>query len=192
MGDNDTMKVPRYDKSSHSGLGDRADPSSWPTATGPLDLVLLEGWMLGFKTIDPQKAAQVSPELVPINESLKQLESAWDSFVDTWIVVKVNDPENVFQWRLEAEQKMRSSGKPGMTDEQIHAFCSRFMPAYRAYLPGLYSSGPTTVKPGKSLMIELDKTRSPIAQQPEPLGKASKTGSSGYELLFLALLIVLI
>lgn len=186
------MKVPRYDKSAHSGLGDRADPSTWPVAAGPLDLVLLEGWMLGFKSIDPQKAAQVSPELVPINESLKQLEAAWDSFVDTWIVVKVNDPENVFEWRLEAEHKMISGGKTGMTDEQIHTFCSRFMPAYKAYLPGLYIHGPTSVKPGKSLMIELDKTRSPIAEQPQPLGKSSKANSVAYELLFLALLVVLI
>jgi hypothetical protein len=25
----------------------------------------------------------------------------------------------VFKWRLQAEEKMRASGKPGMTDEQV-------------------------------------------------------------------------
>ena len=34
---------------------------------------------------------------------------------------------------------MRASGKPGMTEEQVASFVSRFMPAYKAYLPGLYA-----------------------------------------------------
>ncbi|KAL0907779.1 hypothetical protein M5K25_022214 [Dendrobium thyrsiflorum] len=58
------MKLPRYDKSSHGGRGDRADPSEWPEVEGPLTVVLFEGWMLGFqplpsdvvKAVDPQKS----------------------------------------------------------------------------------------------------------------------------------------
>jgi hypothetical protein len=37
----------------------------------------------------------------------------------------------VFKWRLQAEEKMRSGGKEGMTDAQIADFVSRFMPAYK-------------------------------------------------------------
>jgi hypothetical protein len=40
--------VLRYDKSAYSGRGDRADPSTWPTVSGPVDIVLFEGWMSGF------------------------------------------------------------------------------------------------------------------------------------------------
>lgn len=166
----DSVKIPRYDKSAFSGLGDRADPSTWPTASGPVDIVLFEGWMLGFKAIDPEEVVKVSPHLAPINKALKSLEGEWDSFVDSWLVVKLNTPEYVFKWRLEAEQKMRKGGKPGMTDEQITDFCNRYMPAYRAYLPGLYAHGPTTMKQGKCLMIELDESRSPTAEQPGPPG----------------------
>ena len=61
---------------------------------------------------------------------------------------------------------MRSKGKPAMTDEQVAAFVDRFMPAYRAYLPGLYSTGPTTARPGKLLVVEVDASREPVAQQP--------------------------
>jgi D-glycerate 3-kinase len=64
---------------------------------------------------------------------------------------------------------MRSSGKPGMTDQQIADFVDRFMPAYKAYLPPLYARGPTTAKAGKLLVIEIDESRTPIAQQPAPL-----------------------
>lgn len=43
------VAVPRYDKSQNGGRGDRADPSTWPNVQGPLDVILFEGWMLGFK-----------------------------------------------------------------------------------------------------------------------------------------------
>lgn len=46
----------------------------------------------------------------------------------------------VFEWRAEAERRMREAGRPGMSEEQVRDFCSRYMPAYRAYLPGLYES----------------------------------------------------
>ncbi len=50
------VAVPRYDKSQNGGRGDRADPSTWPRVQGPLDIILFEGWMLGFK---PQPTAHV-------------------------------------------------------------------------------------------------------------------------------------
>ena len=78
----------------------------------------------------------------------------------------------VFKWRQQAEEKMRALGKPGMTDEQVADFVSRFMPAYKAYLPQLYSSGPTTCQKGKTLIIEVDQDRSPIAFQPPPVAFA--------------------
>lgn len=43
------------------------------------------------------------------------------------------------RWRLQAEGRMRDSGKEGLTDDQVANFVRRFMPAYTAYLPGLYS-----------------------------------------------------
>lgn len=62
---------------------------------------------------------------------------------------------------------MRSLGKPGMTDEQIADFVSRYIPAYTAYLPGLYADGPTTAQAGHSLVIQVDANRSPVEQQPK-------------------------
>lgn len=54
-----------------------------------------------------------------INEKLGAYESAWDSHVDSWLVVKVGSPDWVYSWRLQAEVAMRASGRPGMTDEQV-------------------------------------------------------------------------
>lgn len=55
------------------------------------------------------------------------------------------EPEMVFEWRAEAERRMREAGRPGMSEEQVRDFCSRYMPAYRAYLPGLYDSCRRTI-----------------------------------------------
>jgi D-glycerate 3-kinase len=56
-----------------------------------------------------------------------------------------------------------------MSAEAIADFVSRFMPAYAAYLPGLYKAGPTTAQAGRTLIIEVDAQRSPVAQQPAPV-----------------------
>lgn len=54
------VAVPRYDKSCHGGRGDRAAESAWPVVKGPLDIVLFEGWMLGFSPI-PTEAVEKVP-----------------------------------------------------------------------------------------------------------------------------------
>ena len=72
---------------------------------------------------------------------------------------------NTRRWRLQAEVAMRAKGKPGMTDEQVAAFVDRYMPAYRAYLTGLYEKGPTTGKKGLVLNIDIDPSRAPIGAQ---------------------------
>lgn len=45
------VRVPRYDKSAGGGRGDRAPAEDWVEVAVPLDIVLLEGWMLGFEAL---------------------------------------------------------------------------------------------------------------------------------------------
>lgn len=49
---------------------------------------------------------------------------------------------------------------------QVADFVDRYMPAYKAYLPGMYAEGPTTGKAGHLLMLEIDENRGLTAQQP--------------------------
>lgn len=53
------VAVVRYDKSAHEGRGDRAPPSKWQQVKGKVDVVLFEGWMLGFKPLTDQAAEKV-------------------------------------------------------------------------------------------------------------------------------------
>lgn len=52
---------------------------------------------------------------------------------------------------------------------QVKLFVDRFMPAYRAYLPGLYGDGPTTAAPARLLVVEVDERREPAEVQPPPI-----------------------
>lgn len=161
------VAVVRYDKSAHEGRGDRAPPSKWQQVKGKVDVVLFEGWMLGFKPLTDQAAEKAGKDIVEINNYLKKYPAAIDNFVDLWMVVKVGDPKYVYEWRLEAEHNSKAAGKPGMTDEQVADFVDRYMPGYVHYLPELYSRGPTTKQPGKVLTIEIEKSRQLTKEQPE-------------------------
>jgi pantothenate kinase-related protein Tda10 len=55
------VRVPRYDKSQFGGRGDRAAEEGWPQLEGPLDVVLFEGWMAGFRCPSP---------LHPLNQTI--------------------------------------------------------------------------------------------------------------------------
>ena len=158
-------RIPKYDKSLQSGRGDRAPEAEWRDVKGPVDVVLLEGWMLGFEPVGAERAAEVHPGLPAVDARLGEYCEIWERFVGSWVVVKVGDPAWVQEWRLQAEHQMRAAGKPGMSDEEVADFVARYMPAYEAYLPGLYdSSGERAaggVEPHRALEVELDQTRSP-------------------------------
>lgn len=83
----------RYDKSAFQGRGDRADPSTWPVVTGPLELVFFEGWMSGFRPVGEAAAAAVEASLVEVDKQLAAYEAAWDSAVDAWLVIRIGDPQ---------------------------------------------------------------------------------------------------
>ncbi len=162
------VPLPRYDKSAFSGQGDRAPKEAWPVAAGALDVVLFEGWMLGFAPVGAPAAAAASPHLPPVDKFLESYKKEWDASVDAWLVVRVDDPGHAHAWRAEAEVAMAAAGRPAMTPAEVSTFVDRFMPAYRAYLPGLYKNGPTTAAPGKLLVVAVDEARAPVAEQPPP------------------------
>ncbi|KAL6144757.1 hypothetical protein ACLB2K_055447 [Fragaria x ananassa] len=156
------MKLPRYDKSAYNGKGDRADPSTWPEVEGPLTVVLFEGWMLGFKPVPVEVVKAVDPQLETVNRNLEAYYDAWDKFIKAWIIIKIKDPSCVYQWRLQAEIAMREAGNPGMSDDEVKDFVSRYLPAYNAYLPTLYSEGPRGSDPKHLIVVEIDEGRNPI------------------------------
>jgi D-glycerate 3-kinase len=97
--------------------------------------------MLGFRPV-PDETLSLSPDMRQINSFLADYRDMHAMF-DTWVVLAVDDAtEAVFEWRLEAELGMRERRGTGLSDDEVRDFVSRFLPAYRAYLPALYAEGP--------------------------------------------------
>jgi D-glycerate 3-kinase len=133
------VRIPRYDKSRHGGEGDREPPERWAEAETPLDLVLFEGWMLGFPPVPEQRLP--SPALREINEALAAYR-AWNESLEGFLQLEPEDPRFVLGWRVEAEERMKAAGKPGMSEAAIRAYVEKFLPAYEIYLPALAERPP--------------------------------------------------
>lgn len=128
------VAIPRYDKSLHGGEGDRRAESAWPLVEAPLDFVLLEGWCVGFTPLP--EAAIADAQLAEVNRLLVPYD-AWYEFFGAFIELRASDIAITVDWRIEAEQKMRTQGKGAMPPQKIRAYVEKFLPAYRLYLPAL-------------------------------------------------------
>jgi len=121
-------KIPVYDKSKYGGRGDRAPVKEWKAVDDKQDVIIFEGWMLGFI---PQKNIE-SLHLKEVNSLLEPYQQ-WLDPVHIFLHLKANDITNVIDWRVEAEQKMRASGKDSMTDREAKDYITSFLPAYKLY-----------------------------------------------------------
>jgi D-glycerate 3-kinase len=96
--------LPIFDKSLHSGFGDRLPltPTRSRNLTGPIDIVLMEGWCVGFSTISQSELEQrwetMSEEMkgwcraehvMDVNERLEAYEELW-KFFDVFIQVPLS------------------------------------------------------------------------------------------------------
>lgn len=139
------VELPRYDKSAHGGRGDRSPFTE--RVQGPFDVVLLEGWMLGFTPV-----ATSDPLLRVINEKLAPYEE-WYRRIDVMVCLRAADPNFVLKWRVEAERTL--------SREQVEDYVRRFLPAYALYADTVVSSR------WRQLVFTLDHERK---VSPSPFG----------------------
>ena len=145
-----TVRVPVYDKTAHSGRGDRAPDAAWRDVTGPLDVVFVEGWMLGFAPV--AESSLPEPDLVAPNRALAEY-AQWDRRLDAFVTLRPIDPLFVMRWRVEAEAETASQGRPALDRAAIEDYVRRFLPAYH-----LYGQGPGPV-PEAHFLVYLDGER---------------------------------
>lgn len=156
--------IPAYDKSHFNGAGDRAPPSTFRSVNSPstprVRIVILEGWCIGFQPLMPsalvdafQAAVQSSfdessnphtstiatnrlADLAFINTELRNYEMLLDIF-DVFIQIDAESTRYVYEWRMEAEEKLIKEKGSGMTREEVTAFVDGYYPAYELYLDGV-------------------------------------------------------
>ena len=112
------IRIPRYDKSCFDGRGDRAPEEEWTVVEGPPDVVILEGWMLGFTPKTGIEHDALTSNMKDIN-SYMYLYRNIHSLMDSWIVLDAQNLDYVYSWRQEAETNMSMSGKSSMTQLQV-------------------------------------------------------------------------
>jgi D-glycerate 3-kinase len=154
-----TVTLPVYDKSAHAGRGDRAPLERWRAVQMPTDLVFIEGWMLGFCPVAP--AALSDPDLAAPNRALAAYER-WYCHIDAWVILRALDPNCVLTWRVEAEERMKASGRPGLSRADIEDYVRRFLPAYATW-----GGAPGSVAPDRCIELSLELSRE-LAQVPGP------------------------
>ncbi|WP_338240767.1 kinase [Aurantiacibacter hainanensis] len=128
------LDLPRFDK----GKDDRAEDGT--RITGPVDVLLLEGWCVGAKPQDAEALAE------PVNDLERQEdpEGIWRGLVNHWlsedyarlfeqidllIMLKVDDFAAVRRNRALQEDKLRAADPdaPGLMDaEALDRFCAHY------------------------------------------------------------------
>jgi D-glycerate 3-kinase len=171
------LKIPSFDKSQFSGEGDRAPESEWHSVSLKPDVVVFEGWCVGFQPL-PDSAIEEKyshavagnlpintpaqhqlSHLLEVNDNLRRYCDAFmgPQHFDFFIHIDTSDLHNVYIWRLEQEHKMIAAKGSGMSDEQVRAFIDGYMPSYEIYLDtlrqGLFNDK------GKMVRVILDRQR---------------------------------
>jgi D-glycerate 3-kinase len=153
-GEGSEVIVPAYNKSANAGRGDRAPESRWRHVTGPFDMVIVEGWMLGFAPVDE---AALEPDLVSPNRYLSAY-GAWNARLDALAHLTVDSPDTIIRWRVESERARRARGETALSDDDASDYIRRFLPAYRVYVPALGANPPCA----DFLVVALGPDRDPL------------------------------
>lgn len=154
-----SVSIPRYDKTLFDGRGDRAGTENWKhIGGGETDVVLLEGWCMGFEPVPLDSLHD--EDLVFVNDALAAFGGMY-ARLDGMMVVEIADMEWVYDWRLQAERDSREQGRAGLSDEEVVDFVGRFMPAYKQYSKPLYTRK-EPLFPRHELHIQIDEQRRPV------------------------------
>ncbi|ODQ65397.1 P-loop containing nucleoside triphosphate hydrolase protein [Nadsonia fulvescens var. elongata DSM 6958] len=170
--------VPRYDKSCYGGSGDRLPVDQWETQCDTVDIILFEGWCIGFKALDDDYLIQLVHDkkqaaindaqmchiakhplehIQVINNNLRSYIDLWN-LLDCFLQLDTQNINNVYKWRLQQEHQLIRQKGSGLTDDQVVNFINGYMPAYELYLPRLRSQKLTSGK-DSHLRIEIDQNR---------------------------------
>ncbi len=133
----ETFMLPAFDKS----RDDRYPQSDWTSVTGPVDLVIFEGWCVASQAMtdaelqEPVNALESSADAkmlwrTYVNEKLGSDYLPLFALLDSLLFLQVPDFDAVYRWRLEQEHKLRQRAKQNanaiMSDQQVAEFIQLF------------------------------------------------------------------
>ncbi|MEH2350226.1 MAG: glycerate kinase [Nostoc sp.] len=155
------VMVPRFDKSTYKGAGDRTTPEM----VTDVDIVLFEGWFVGVRPINADIFDTAPPPIVTdedrafardINHRLHDYLPLWER-LDSLILLYPTDYRCSLGWRKQAEQQMIAAGKSGMSNSEIEKFVNYF---WRSLHPELFIKPLVKNTTVVDLVIEINSDRS--------------------------------
>ena len=125
--------LPAFDKATD----ERRPKSQWPSAEGPLDVVILEGWCVGARPqpLDrlPRHTNSLERQHDPdgvwrayVNRQLAEPYQALFARLDRLVLLQAPSFDVVRGWRAEQEAKLRTRTGGGMSDLQIDRFIQHY------------------------------------------------------------------
>jgi D-glycerate 3-kinase len=154
---NKATQIPKYNKAAFSGQGDRLPSSEWESVntdpSKPIQIILFEGWCVGFQPFPPDLLASkhyiavsqattsdykgrlghnTLQSVNAINDSLSTYAKIWD-YLNLFVHIDAADPLYVYKWRLEQEATTKREKGAGMSDEEVKRFVDGYYPSYELY-----------------------------------------------------------
>ncbi len=159
-----SMLVPRFDKS----IDDRFAESGWTQVSDPLDLIILEGWCVGSKSVVDDELLQPINDLETdedpsgtwrsyVNQQLTEIYPPLFEMLDALVFMSAPDFDCVLRWRTEQEGKL-AAGTSGrktavMTDSQIERFIQHYERITRQNLASLTTRADVRLELGQSHQV---------------------------------------
>lgn len=129
--DGEKIAIPRFDKA----LDDRKPKHLWDEVTGPVSIIILEGWCVASPALETSSLTQAVNELERIEDKEGVWRKASNQFlqdqyqqlfnkIDWLLMLKAPSFDVVFQWRLLQEEKLAKTlaiaqgSKTKLLDEQ--------------------------------------------------------------------------
>jgi D-glycerate 3-kinase len=152
---NETMALPRFDKS----LDDRTSSDSWLTVSGPIDLIILEGWCVGSRPQSEKALREAINDLeerqdisgdwrLYVNERLEGPYAELFARLDALVFLQAPNFDAIYRWRVEQEEKLAKTTGHGaagvMNREQISDFIQHYERLTRANIAGLPETADVT------------------------------------------------
>lgn len=177
------VPIPAYDKSAFNGAGDRAPKAQWEVANEGeerVDIILLEGWCVGFRALEDEDLEKKWSEAKDkaerqgeaykgrlgkerlehvsyVNDKLNEYDELTNMF-DAFVFIDAEDTQYVYNWRLQQEAALRADKGTGMTNDQVINFVNGYYPAYELY-SGSLRQGALPGKQGVQLNLTVGKDR---------------------------------
>jgi D-glycerate 3-kinase len=115
LGEGEPVAMPCFDKATD----DRVDPAAWPIVSGPIDILIFEGWCVGARPQQedalaaPINALEAEADAAGIwrhyvNDRLASDYAALFARIDYQILLRAPSFEIVTRWRIEQEHKLRA------------------------------------------------------------------------------------